>query len=243
MFVTALRPENEIYSYLPIPTAPSLENFAIALQQIPAVRMLINTFAFALGSTMASLLTAVLAAYALTRWRFFGAKLAYAIIALTWLVPFQVVMIPNYVLVSRLGLIDTITALVLPNMMSAFAVMMLVQSMRSFPAEVVEAARMDGASDWRILWRVIVPNLRAPLAALAILLFVSAWNEYFWPLLLTRSPETSVIQSGIQMFISDQGNRWGPLMAVSSIACLPVLAIYIVLQRQVIDSFVQAGLR
>jgi ABC-type glycerol-3-phosphate transport system permease component len=152
-------------------------------------------------------------------------------------------MIPNYVLVARLGLIDTITALILPNVASAFAIMLLIQSMRSFPTEVIEAARMDGAGHWRILWKVIVPNLRAPLAALGILLFVSAWNEYFWPLLLTRSPETSVIQTGIQMFLTEEGNLWGPLMALSTIACLPVLAIYVVLQRQVIDSFVQAGLR
>ena len=102
---------------------------------------------------------------------------------------------------------------------------------------------MDGAGHWRILWRVVVPNLRAPLAALAILLFISSWNEYFWPLLLTRSPQTTVIQIGIQMFLTEEGNQWGPLMAVSTMACLPVLTIYAILQRQVIDSFVAAGMK
>ena len=243
MFVTALRPENAIYAVQPWPVGATLDNYAFALGAVPVARMLWNTALFAAGSTAASLLTAILAAYAFSRWRFPGDRVMYAVVALTWLVPFQVVMIPNYVLIARLGLIDTVTALILPNVTSAFAVMLLTAAMRSFPREVVEAARMDGAGHWRILWRVIVPNLRAPLAALAILLFISSWNEYFWPLLLTRSANTTVIQIGIQMFLTEEGNLWGPLMALSTIACLPVLAIYVVLQRQVINTFVQAGLR
>lgn len=243
MFVTSLRPENEIYNFLPWSSAPSLHNYAYALGAIPVWKMLANTLAFASASTMAQMLTALLAAYAFVRWRFAFDKALYATIALTWLVPFQVIMIPNYVLVAQLGLIDTITALVLPHLASAFAILLLVQAMRSFPTEIIEAAHMDGAGHWRILWRVIVPNLRAPLAALAVLLFISSWNEYFWPLLLTRSANTTVIQIGIQMFLTEEGNQWGPLMAVSTLACLPVLLIYVVLQRQVISSFVSAGMK
>ena len=243
MVVTSLRAENEIYSYLPWPVAPVLRNYIQALDAIPVLRMLANTLLFAGVATVAQVLTAVLAAYAFVRWRFMFDKAIYALIALTWLVPFQVIMIPNYVLISQLGLIDTITALILPHLASAFAVLLLVQAMRSFPAEIMEAAHMDGAGHWRILWRVVVPNLRAPLAALAILLFISSWNEYFWPLLLTRSPQTTVIQIGIQMFLTEEGNQWGPLMAVSTMACLPVLTIYAILQRQVIDSFVAAGMK
>ena len=243
MVVTSLRAENEIYSYLPWPVAPVLRNYIQALDAIPVLRMLANTLLFAGVATVAQVLTAVLAAYAFVRWRFMFEKAIYALIALTWLVPFQVIMIPNYVLISQLGLIDTITALILPHLASAFAVLLLVQAMRSFPAEIMEAAHMDGAGHWRILWRVVVPNLRAPLAALAILLFISSWNEYFWPLLLTRSPQTTVIQIGIQMFLTEEGNQWGPLMAVSTMACLPVLTIYAILQRQVIDSFVAAGMK
>ena len=115
--------------------------------------------------------------------------------------------------------------------------------MRSFPTEVVEAARMDGGNHWQILWQVIVPNLRGTLASLAILIFITTWNEYFWPLLLTRSPENSVVQIGLQMFISSEGTQWGPLMAASTMASLPILLIYLVLQRQVISSFMKSGLR
>lgn len=243
MVVTSLRPASEIYSALPWPAAPTFENYSYATGVIPVWTMLANTLIFSVVSTALQLLTAVLAAYGFARWRFFGDRVLFALVAMTWLVPFQVVMIPNYVLIAQLGLVDTLTALVLPNMASAFAILLLVQAMRSFPTEVIEAAHMDGASHWRILWRILVPNLRAPLAALSILIFISAWNEYFWPLLLTRSEDRTVIQIGIQMFLTEEGNQWGPLMAVSTLACLPVLVIYVVLQRQVIDSFVKAGLR
>jgi sn-glycerol 3-phosphate transport system permease protein len=243
MFVTSLRAENDIYSALPWPAAPTLGNYTYALDAIPVWTMLGNTLVFAAVSTLAQIITAILGAYAFARWRFTLDRTVYALVALTWLVPFQVVMIPNYVLVARLGLIDTITAMVLPNLASAFAIILMVQAMRSFPREITEAAEMDGAGHWLVLWRVIVPNLRAPLAALAILLFISGWNEYFWPLLLTRSPDTTVIQIGIQMFLTEEGNQWGPLMAISTLACLPVLAIYVALQRQVVDSFVAAGLK
>jgi ABC-type glycerol-3-phosphate transport system permease component len=243
MVVTSLRPAGEIYSGMPWPASPTLENYRYAMDAIPVWAMLFNTFVFSTASTLLQLLTAVLAAYGFARWRFFGDRVLFALVAMTWLVPFQVIMIPNYVLISQLGLVDTLTALILPNMASAFAILLLVQAMKSFPSEVIEAAHMDGASHWRILWRILVPNLRAPLAALAILLFISAWNEYFWPLLLTRSEDRTVIQIGLQMFMTEEGNQWGPLMAGASLACLPVLAIYVVLQRQVIDSFVKAGLR
>jgi len=243
MLVTSLRPLAEIYSPLPWPAAMTLENYSYATGVIPVWTMLANTMIFSIISTALQLLTAVLAAYGFARWRFFGDRVLFALVAMTWLVPFQVVMIPNYVLIAQMGLVDTLTALVLPNMASAFAILLLVQAMRSFPVEVIDAAHMDGASHWRILWRILVPNLRAPLAALSILLFISAWNEYFWPLLLTRSEDKTVIQIGIQMFLTEEGSQWGPLMAVSTLACLPVLVIYLVLQRQVIDSFVKAGLR
>lgn len=243
MFVTSLRPENDIYSSLPWPGSPTLDNYTYAMDAIAVWPMLRNTALYATVTTLAQMLTAILAGWAFVRWRFAGDKLVLSLVALSWLVPFQVVMIPNYILVSKMGLVDNILALLLPNVVSAFAILLLVQSMRSFPTEVIEAAEMDGASHWRVLWRVVVPNLRAPLAALSILLFISTWNDYFWPLLLTRTDKSTVIQIGIQMFLTEEGNQWGPLMAISSLACLPILVIYIALQRQVIDSFVKAGMR
>ena len=243
MLATSLRPANAIFETSLWPSTMSLDNYAYALDSIPIVRMLINTLVVSVLTTVVQLFTGLLAAYAFARWRFPFDKFVYTAVALTWLVPFQVVMIPNYLLIAQMGLLDTVAALVLPNLASALAILLLAQAMRSFPKEVVEAARMDGARSWRILWEVMTPNLRGTLASLAILIFISTWNEYFWPLLLTRTPDNSVIQIGIQMFMTAEGNQWGPLMAASTLASLPVLAIYIVLQRQVIQSFMKSGIR
>lgn len=243
MIVTSLRPENQIFSTRLWPTAASLDNYAYAITAIPMAEMLINTVVVSTVVTVIQLVTGVLAAYAFARWRFWGARLLFGAIALTWLAPLQVVMIPNYLLVARLGMIDTLGALILPHAASAFAIMLLAQAMRSFPREVFEAARMDGASHAHILWQVIVPNMRGTIASLAILIFISTWNEYFWPLLLSRSPENSVVQIGLQMFITAEGTNWGALMAASTMASLPILGVYLLLQRQVINSFMKSGLR
>ena len=243
MVVTSLRPANTTFETSLWPTSMSLENYAYALNAIPIVQMLANTLIISVVVTVIQLFTGLLAAYAFARWRFPFDKLVYSMVALTWLVPLQVVMIPNYLLVANLGLLDSVVALILPHFTSALAILLLAQTMRSFPKEVVEAARMDGARSWRILWEVMTPNLRGTIASLAILIFISTWNEYFWPLLLSRTPENSVIQIGIQMFMTTEGTQWGPLMAASTMASLPVLIFYVVLQRQVIQSFMKSGIR
>lgn len=243
MLVSSFRPANTMFETSLWPTQPSLDNYTRAIDAIPIARMLINTLVFSAISTVFQLLTGILAAFAFARWKFRFDKLVYTAVALTWLVPFQVVMIPNYLLIAHMGLLDSIVALILPNIAAALAIMLLAQAMRGFPREVIEAARMDGARNWRILWEVLVPNLRGTIASLAILIFISTWNEYFWPLLLSRTAENSVIQIGIQMFMTAEGNQWGPLMAASTMASLPVLIIYVVLQRQVVQSFMKSGIR
>jgi sn-glycerol 3-phosphate transport system permease protein len=233
MVVSSLRPANAMFETGLWPSAATLANYRYTLDAIPVAQMLLNTVLVSSCVTVIQLLTAILAAYAFTRWRFRGEKLAYAL----------VVMIPNFLLVADLGLLDSLTALIIPHFASALAVLMMTQAMRSFPGELIDAARVDGSSDWGVLWRIIVPNLGSTLASLAILIFISTWNEYFWPLLLSRSPENTMIQIGIQMFMTAEGNQWGPLMAASTMASLPILALYVVLQRQVIQSFMRSGLR
>jgi sn-glycerol 3-phosphate transport system permease protein len=243
MFVTALRAPNEIFSTTPWPENPSLANFSYVLTGIPILRMLWNTFIVSALSTLAQLVTAVLAAYAFARWRNRWSQVLFALLTVTWLIPAQVVMVPGYLLVTQFGMLDTLAALVIPHAASAFAIIILYQTLRAFPVELIEAAIIDGAGHLRILRSVILPNIRPALASLAILLFISSWNDYFWPLLVTRSQDSAVIQIGLQMFFTQEGNQWGPLMAASSIASLPILAIYVLLQKQIIESFVTSGIK
>jgi sn-glycerol 3-phosphate transport system permease protein len=243
MIVTSLRPENEIFSTSLWPSNPSLENYVFVLTRIPMIGMLVNTTIVSAATALLQVVTGLFAAYALVRWRMRLSGVIHGLIALSWLVPFQVTMIPNYVLASRLGLLDTLTGLIVPNAAHAFAILLLYNAMRSFPTEILEAARIDGARSWKILWQIVVPNMGAPIASLSIIAFISAWNEYFWPLLLSRKPENSVVQIGLQMFMTQEGNLWGPLMAAAALASLPILIIYLVLQRHVIESFMKSGIR
>jgi len=243
MLATSLKPQADIFDAALVPRRPTFENYQFVWQNVPIGRMLLNTFLMAALQTAGQLLTSLLAAYAFARWRFRGDGAIFLLFVGTWLVPLQVTMIPNYVLLARLGWLDSLAALVVPQLAAAFAIVLLRQYMRGFPKDLIDAARIDGASSWRTLWSVVTPNLRAPLGALGILLFISTWNEYFWPLLVTKKIENSVVQVGLQMFLTQEGDLWGPLMAAASLASLPIFGLYVVLQRQVVDAFVRSGLK
>jgi sn-glycerol 3-phosphate transport system permease protein len=243
MLNTSFKPSGEIYSTSLLPLHWTFDNYVQAWNAIPMAHMLTNSVIVAICQTAAQLLTSILAAYAFTRWQFRGRNLLYGLIALTWLVPFQVIMIPNYVVISGWGLRNSLMGLIIPNIVSAFAVLQLYNTFKSFPKTLIEAAHLDGASEWSVLWRTIFPNLRSSIASIGVLLFISAWNDYFWPLLVTNKPEHSTLQIGLQSFMSTDTNSWGPMMAATTMASLPILILYLVLQRQIIDSFVKGGLR
>ena len=242
MFATALRaPENALDQTL-LPWPLSFENFSYVWEAIPIGRMLVSTLVMALILAVVQLFIAVLAAYGFAMWSFVGRKLLMFLFIGSWLVPFQVTMIPNYVLVSQLGLLGTIGGVIIPQLTGAFAVLLMVQHMRAFPRELIDAAQMDGRSSWAILWTVVVPNMKPALAALGIMGFISAWNEYLWPTLIMRQGD-ALIQVGVRGFLSAEGNNWGATMAAAGIACIPVLLVYVFLQRYVVDAFVRSGLK
>ncbi len=206
MVVTSLKADSEIFSTALWPSHPSLENYACMFAKMPILRILAITVIVAATTAGLQVLTGLLAAYALVYWRLrlwrFRAWVDRAFVA--GAVPGDDD--PNYVFASKLGVLDSLSGLVIPNAVAAFAVLLLYHSMRSFPTEVLEAARMDGARHWRVLWDIVAPNMRAPIASLAILAFISAWNEYFWPLLLSRKVENSVVQIGLRD-VSDAGRQ------------------------------------
>lgn len=242
MYLSALRPRDDVLSQSVLPTGLSLDNLRVAAQLLPLGSLTANTALMATGVATCQLLTALLAAYAFGRWRFRGERVLFLVFVATWLVPFQVTMLPNYVLLSNLGWLQTLTGVIVPQVAAPFAVLLLRQHMRSFPRELLDAARMDGRSHWNTLWTVVVPSLRGPLSALAILLFVTAWNEYFWPLLVLSDP-SSVVQIGLRSLITEAGTDYGAMMAAAGALCLPILAVYLLLQRQVVNAFVRSGLR
>jgi ABC-type glycerol-3-phosphate transport system permease component len=242
LYATSLRKPGDVLSLRPLPWPLSVTNYTDAASKIDVVGLLGNTMIVGLLTALGQLLTGLLAAYAFAAWRFRFQRVLFLAFVGTWLVPFQVTMLPNYVLLFQLGLLNTLAGVVIPNLCSALGVLMLRQHLDGFPKELLEASKMDGRSSWTTLWTVVVPNLRPALAALAILLFVNAWNEYFWPaMVLQRS--NAVVQLGLRSFMGTEGNDWGPLMAVAGLACLPVFALYLVLQRHIVNAFVRSGLK
>jgi len=243
MVVTSLRPQEDFFKVSLFPSSLTLEHYIYALSNLPLSNLFLNTAAMAMARTASQILMALFAGYAFARWEFMGKRVLFALFTFTWLVPQQVTMIPNYVLVSQLGWLNNLAGLIVPSMVSTFAIFLLFQQIKSFPQDLIDAARVDGGTSWMILWRVVVPNLRAVIASLAILQFISAWNDYFWPLLVSNRMETGVLQLGLQAFFTQEGNLWGPMMAAATLTALPIFIVYIVFQRQVIDSFVKSGLR
>ena len=243
MFATAFRRPVDATAQTPFPWPLSLDNFSTVWHEIPILSMIGNTFMMSFAVAACQLVIAVLAAYGFAMWQFPGRSLLFLMFIGSWLVPFQVTMIPNYVLISQLGLLGTIGGVIVPNLCSAFGVMLLRQHMQAFPRELIDAAHMDGRNNWSILIRVVLPNMRAGLAALGIMLFIEAWNNYLWPSLIFQHQSNALIQIGIRSFLGAEGDNWGAVMAAAGLACLPIFLIYILLQRHIVDAFVRSGLR
>ena len=243
MYLTSFRPPTDLFSSGLISTSFSLSNYSSALHSIPVAALTEHTVIVAAAVSLGQLLTSLLAAYSFSRFRFRGRTVLFMVFIGSWLVPFQVTMLPNFVLISKFGLLNSLAGIIVPQLSSAFAVLLLRQHLNAFPSELLDAARVGGQNSWRTLWTVVVPNLGPALSALGILLFVSSWNEYFWPLLVYRNISYSVIQLGLQNFLNAVSINYGGLMAASGLATLPILAIYAMLQRRMVNAFVRSGLR
>src|ERR1700730_16210924 len=245
--LTSLKPVNEIFSLDLISGHSTLANYAEVYASIPFLRIMANTLEVAVILTAITVALSVCAAYALVLWDFRGKNIVFMLFAGSLLIPFQVTMIPNYLMIARLGWLNSMPGLIIPQLGSTIGVglgvFILRQPFMNFPRELCDAAQMDGAGPIRMLWSVMLPNLRPALAALSILIFLQAWNEYFWPLLVTKKSEDWMIQVGRHLFLQAEGNAWGPLMAAATMSMLPVFVLYFLAQRQIMEAFVRSGVR
>jgi sn-glycerol 3-phosphate transport system permease protein len=210
------------------------ENYANALDVIPLGRQYLNSAAVAVLVVLGQLLTSVLAAYALVFLRLRGRRFWFALLLSTMMIPWEAIIIPNYLAMAELGLINTIAALALPYLAAGFGVFLLRQAFLTFPMELRDAARVDGVSTFGFLWRILVPLTRPTIAALGVWSFLSAWNMYFWPLLITQAPENQTIQIGIAQLQSVDANDPGMVLAGVVLALLPTLALVLFGQRFIV---------
>ncbi len=222
----------------------TLENYRVVLEKLPMGRYTLNTLAFALGSALGQLLLGLLAAYAFAFRRPPLAELLFGLFVLSMLVPFVVTYLPSYLLVARLGLLNTFPGLILPMLTAGYATFLLRQHFFQFPREILEAARVDGAGTWDLLLRVLVPANLPTLLALGTTLFVGAWNQYVWPLLVANRPDMYVLTVAVGRFAGGEGaNAWGPLMAASVLATLPALALFALFHRRILETLMEGGVR
>ena len=219
------------------------ENFSSALTSIPLGRQYLNSVAMAGLITVGQLVTSLLAAYALVflkvRWKAFW----FGLFLCSMMVPAEAIIIPNYLTMSSAGLINTVPALVLPFLAHGFGIFLLRQAFMSFPVELWEASRIDGAGHMRFLWSVLVPLSKPTLAALGIWSFLSAWNMYFWPLLVTQTPEMQTIQIGITQLRSADNFNAGLVLAGTVLAIIPTLLLVIFGQRFIVRGLTAGSIK
>jgi multiple sugar transport system permease protein len=245
MLLTSLQTLNETRHYPPtlIPASPQWRNYTAVLKEAPFGRWFANTVIVTVVSVLGNLIFCSLAGYAFARIKFFGREVVFILVLATLMIPFQVIIIPTFLIVRKLGLIDTLGALILPNLAGAFGIFMLRQFFRTLPIELEEAARIDGASRLGVLFKIVLPLSGPALATLAVITFLWTWNDFLWPLITIYNPDHMTLQLGLATFQGAHQSTTNLLMAANVMSVLPVLLLFFLAQRYFVRGIATTGLK
>lgn len=242
--LTSFKPANDIYSITPLSASPTLDNYARVLADWPVLTLLGNTFVMAAGVAIGQILIAVLGAYALVHFPTRARGPILVLVTVSLAIPPQALIIPQFLMTARLGWLNTDAGLIVPQLGTcALAVLLLVQHVDSLPRSLTNAARLDGARPFEVLWHVVLPGLRPAISAVAILVFITTWNEYLWPLLVAPKPEDTTVQIGLTQFQTAEGNDFGGLLAAATLTSIPIVIVYLFASRRITDAFLQSGIK
>lgn len=246
MVTTSVKAESEVFA-IPIHWFPqqfNLANYPSAFDVAPFGKYFFNSFVVSLAIVSITLFFCAIAGYGLAKYQFPGRELIFLFILSTMMIPFQVIVIPLYVVVYNLGWTNSYAGLVIPGSVSAFGVFLMRQFALTLPDELLDAARIDGAGEFGIFWRIAVPMLRPALATLALLTFIGSWNDFLWPLLVVTKNDLFTLPVGMTVFTQPlRQPYWTYIMAVSTVATLPVVVIFIALQRYFVEGVVLSGMK
>jgi len=251
LLITSVQTLSEALHFPPILTPHTLRfaNYSDAWHSAPFGRFFVNSSVVAVTTVLCNLVLCSLAGYAFARFRFLGRGVLFVTIMATLMVPFQVTMIPQFIITKWLGVhvlagvgIDHIGALILPNAATAFGVFFLRQFFRTLPIEYEESARVDGASRLTVLWRIVLPLSMPALATLAALTFLDSWNSFLWPLIVITSTNQMTLPLGLATFQGAHSTQWTLLMAGNVMSLIPMLVIFFVAQRYFVRSVAATGL-
>lgn len=238
-------PTEDIFSFPPqiFPERPTWANFARVWETYPFGRYLINSSVVSFLAVGLNLLLCSLAAYPLARLNFRGRELVFALILATIMIPFQIVMIPLYILAVNLGLRNTYLGIILPNLTSAFGIFLLRQALKAVPLELEEAARIDGCSELGIWWNVMIPAIRPALFTLAIFVFIGSWSDFLWPLIVLDDPDYYTLPLAVANLADSFSLDWRLVAAGSVISIAPILLLFLFLQRYIVPTDVGSGVK
>lgn len=247
MFSTSLRPISDSFKLPPvwIPTDFRVENYlAVFKSSLPFVTLFFNSVKIAFAVTIGQLLLCSLAGYAFARLRFPGRNVLFVLLLVSLMVPTQVTVIPIFLMMRAIGLVDNQLAVILPGLVSAFGVFLMRQFFLTIPQDLIDAAKIDGAGNWAIFFRIALPLARASLAAVAIITFNTTWNAYFYPLIFLTSKENMTLPQGIALlrgFLNS--NSPSVIMAAVTMAIIPILLFFLLAQRWIIEALTQTGIK
>jgi multiple sugar transport system permease protein len=245
MLGTSFKPEGDVFGY-PLrlqPTHATFANYADIWKQLPFARLVLNSVIFAGGVTVVSVFFDSLAAYALARLRFPGRNIAFYLVLATLMVPFQVTLVPLFQLVFDLHWLNTYQGLIVPRASSAFGIFLLRQFFVSVPRELDEAARVDGASEWHIYSRIMLPLARPALATLAVFYFMNNWNDFLWPLVIANGTSHENLPAALTLFSGQYVIEHGVLMAGAALSLLPLAVAFVLAQRYFVSGIATTGLK
>ncbi|MEU0479886.1 carbohydrate ABC transporter permease [Streptosporangium sp. NPDC006013] len=242
MFVVALSPPGEPTLPVQWPESLSLDTIVDLLSSSGFAGWTVNTVIYALVSVVITLLTASMAGYAFAKKRFPGRDTMMWAFLATLMVPSQATLIPMFVLISNLGGVDTFWGLIVPTLANSQAVFLMRQFIRDLPDELFEAAKVDGASEWRVYWQIVIPLIRPILATLGVFVFLWHWNDFLWPLVMAQSDEMRTLTVGLAS-MRTEGSSLAVLMASAALSVLPCLLVFALLQRYLVNSITMTGLK
>lgn len=220
------------------------ENYVVAFNAAPFGRYFINSFTMAALTVMAQVITGSLAGFGFAKMRFRLNKPLFLLLLCSMMIPSEATIISNYLTISAMGLLDTYLSVIITSFVSVFAVFLFRQFYMSIDNALLEAARIDGAGEMRIYLSIILPLSKSAMATVAIIGFIGSWNSYLWPLIIVNSAELRTVQTGLRtLMLSDFGEDWGAIMAAASMTTLPVVILFICLQRYFVQGITRVGLK
>jgi multiple sugar transport system permease protein len=245
MVIVSLETRQQATSFPPqlIPSSVHFSNYSDAWNAVPFAHFFVNSLLYSLATVAGNLLFCSLAAYAFARIRFFGREVLFVVLLATLMVPFQVILIPTFLIVKDLGLVDSLGGLIMPNLCSAFGIFMLRQFFRTLPIELEEAARIDGASRLGILFKIVLPLSLPALATLGIIQFLWSWNDFLWPLIIINTSSHAPLQLGLAMMQGAHFTEWNILMAGTVMSQVPMLLAFVFAQRWFVQSLAFTGIK